>query len=227
MFFCKSPNCNLYLPPQIDNKFIPEVYNTKFLGVYLDHKLLWNIHIDYIISKISKITGIIYLSRNDLTKDALMTVYYSLIYSNIIYCISIWGNTLKKFTKQVLSAQKRAIRALSFLNRMESMSGKMMELKLLKLNNIYTYFCSLLIFRSRNSGYCNGIFSRLNHNHGTRGRTHDMIVPVIRNSLFSNSVIYNPPKIWNRLPIELKNMSNIVSFKIRLKKYLLQIQAPQ
>ena len=43
MIFSKKYNCNLYLPPKINDVYIKEVYNTKFLGLFIDHQLKWAI----------------------------------------------------------------------------------------------------------------------------------------------------------------------------------------
>lgn len=39
------------------------VFETKFLGVVIDHKLSWKQHIDYIKGKISKSVAFLYKSR--------------------------------------------------------------------------------------------------------------------------------------------------------------------
>ena len=165
------------------------------------------------------------MCRDNLNKDALMTLYYSLVYSNLIYCISIWGGTLHKHTSILFSAQKRTVRAISFMKKMDSISNKLLELKMLNLHHIYKLFCALLIFKFRNFGYCKSIYSRLHHNHATRGVNNNMIIPLARTSWFSKSVIVNPPKIWNNLPRRLKIINNLHSFKLNLKKCLLNCQA--
>ena len=49
-------NLNLYHR----DKEIKRVYSTKFLGVFIDDKLSWNHHVDYLCKTISKNIGILY-----------------------------------------------------------------------------------------------------------------------------------------------------------------------
>ena len=149
-----------------------------------------------------------------------MTVYYSLIYSNLIYCISLWGGTWIKYIDPLFKVQKRFIRAISYLRRYDSTPAKFNELGILKLNNVYLYFSSLLIFKVRHQNYCSGLFERVVHNYRTRGFLNNMLVPYSRCKTVSKSFMYNVPKIWNQLPEYLKSESNLNSFKRRLKEYL-------
>ena len=96
MFFSSHIDENLYYPPMIGEIVIPEVYSTKFLGLYIDHRLHWHIHTKNIEAKLSKICGLIYHVRENLNIESLVTLYYSLVYSTLIYCIPIWGGTWAK-----------------------------------------------------------------------------------------------------------------------------------
>jgi len=45
---------------------IAEVTNCQYLGLYIDDKLNWTYHIDYIYNKLLKFVGIFYKLRNKL-----------------------------------------------------------------------------------------------------------------------------------------------------------------
>ncbi len=78
---------------KINGQKIDNVKETMFLGVILDEHMSWKSQISHIASKISKSIGIIYKSSFYLSKSALRTLYYALIYLYIQYCIIIWGST--------------------------------------------------------------------------------------------------------------------------------------
>ena len=42
---------------------------TKYLGLYIDERLSWDVHINYVIRKISKYVPILYNIRGSLTGD--------------------------------------------------------------------------------------------------------------------------------------------------------------
>ena len=54
----------------IDMEEIEKVHVTKFLRVYIDYRLDWNIHIDHIINKVSKGISVIYRASQKLNETA-------------------------------------------------------------------------------------------------------------------------------------------------------------
>ena len=68
------------------------VHSTKFLGVTLDEKLCWNDHVTYIKGKIAKSIGLNCKAKKVFQSSTLMTLYYSLIYPYLMFCIEMWGN---------------------------------------------------------------------------------------------------------------------------------------
>ena len=95
---------------RIDNEGIFRVDYTKFLGVIIDHKLTWQRHIDYIALKISKALSVLSRLKYKFPKSSLLSLYYSLIYPQINYCIIIWGNASKIHMNKLSILQKRAVR---------------------------------------------------------------------------------------------------------------------
>ena len=81
------------------------------------------------------------------------------------------------------------------------------------------------MFKVKKFNYCDGIYRNLPPNHATRGALYNMYIPLSTSSVVSKGVICNPPKLWNELPLRLKALTTLNSFKIHLKKYLLLKQA--
>ena len=69
---------------------IEMVESTKFL-VYLDSRLAWRNHIDYIKCKISRGTGIVCKARKYLNQSILISLYYVFMYPYLNYCVDVWG----------------------------------------------------------------------------------------------------------------------------------------
>ena len=63
----------------IENHTINEVNQCKFLGVILDNNLSWKHHIQYVKSKISKVTGILYKARCNLNKCHMLSLYNTMV----------------------------------------------------------------------------------------------------------------------------------------------------
>ena len=58
----------------------------KYLGVYIDDKLSWKSHIQYVCKKISKTCGAFAKLRHCLDITTLKTVYHALVFSHLSYC---------------------------------------------------------------------------------------------------------------------------------------------
>ena len=98
---------------QIDNNVIERVKETVFLGVILDEHLSWKPHILSVSRKISKSIGIIYKSSFCLPKTSLRSLYYSLVYPYLIYCVSVWGSIYQSNLNRIIIPQKNVIRIIS------------------------------------------------------------------------------------------------------------------
>ena len=65
--------------------------SVKFLGIYLDDRLNFNDHVSYLLKKLSKTVGIMYKMSCFLPPHILRMLYFSLFYSQLNYCINVWG----------------------------------------------------------------------------------------------------------------------------------------
>jgi len=97
----------------INGSEIDLVSNTKFIGVVLDSNLKWDQHINLVKNKISKGIGIICKARKLLDQNTLVTLYYSMIYPYLIYCIEVWGNSAQVYMSSLLKLQKKTIRIIT------------------------------------------------------------------------------------------------------------------
>ena len=82
---------------------------TKFLGVYIDENISWKSHIAHVCCKISKTIGILYKSREILSKFLLKQLYFSFVQSYLQYGNAAWGSTHKTKLETLCRKQKHAI----------------------------------------------------------------------------------------------------------------------
>ena len=81
----------------------------KFLGVHIDSKLTWENHVQAICGKMSKN---IYLLRNlasCVSQKTLLTAYFGLIHSVLIYAILVWGHS--PHAASAFAVQRKAVRS--------------------------------------------------------------------------------------------------------------------
>ena len=67
----------------------------KYLGVWLDDDLKFHSHIQHLETHLAKYTGMFCRIRSYLKIDAIITLFYSFIYSKLQYGILTWGSAKK------------------------------------------------------------------------------------------------------------------------------------
>ena len=100
------------------NDEINRVKEIVFLGVVIDEHLTWIPHISNVTRKISKAVGIMYKASFCLNKRALLTLYYSLVYPYLQYCVSVWGSTYHTNLHRLILLQKKKLLELFQINRL-------------------------------------------------------------------------------------------------------------
>ena len=58
----------------IDKFPIERVLVTKFLGVLIDEKLTWKVHINFVITKIKRSMAMLFKIKDKLNQDSLLTI---------------------------------------------------------------------------------------------------------------------------------------------------------
>ena len=104
--------------------------------VVLDEHLTWKPHISHVARKIYKAVGILYKVSFFLSKLSLHTLYYSLVYLYLFYCIAVWGYIYPTNLKRLVILQKlvRIVNKDAFNTHTDPIFA---ELKLLKVDQIF------------------------------------------------------------------------------------------
>ena len=99
---------------KIGNQII-ERKNVKFPGIYIDSKLEWHDHINYINNKLNS-SLYMYAMRKIKhlpNRKHLLTLYYALMYPYLDYGITLWVSTHNSYIKTLFVKQKKAIRIIT------------------------------------------------------------------------------------------------------------------
>ena len=142
----------------------------------------------------------------------------------MIYCIPIWGNTYAIHLRPIVLAQKRAVRTMTHSARYEHTLPIFNRLKLLKIDLVYKYFSTLLMHKFIHQNYVPEVFS-VRHNQYRLRNPNNVEQQASNSTLFMKSVFYSAPSVWNSLDHTLKQITNVNTFKIRMKSYLMNEQS--
>jgi hypothetical protein len=112
----------------------------RFLGLYFDPMLNFKYHVETIISKVSRALYTLRSVKNILTKNALKSLYYSLIHCHLIYAIPIWSICNQQLKKDVFLKQKIAIRIIQGQKYNDHTEPSFKALKILPLPDLCEFF---------------------------------------------------------------------------------------
>ena len=156
-----------------------------------------------------------------LPQKSLLTLYYSLIYPYLIYCIMIWASTYLTNLRRIVTLQKRVIRIIN-KSKFDDYSSpifkslgitKFLDIRLIQLGQfMYCYLNSLLPNK----------FSHIlpthsqQHSYNTRYAA-AFCLPQCRTNIKQFSVLYQGPKLYSSLDVKITSSSSLSSFKKKLK----------
>lgn len=204
-------------PSIVMNEFeLPLESDCKYLGLIFDNKFTWGKHIDTLCSKLT--SELFLLSRYAQYQNyfLLRLIYNSMIESRLRYGIVLWGSASRKEFLRVFYLQKRAVRIIAGVRRRAPCKTFFQSLRILTLPSLYIY--EMLLFYSF-KGDSIQVGSDV-HNYNTRSR--DQHRQAIHRLQLTASLPQNMgPKLFNKLPQNIKIEYNPIRFKKLLHNYLL------
>lgn len=206
-----------------ENKNFTFVYNAEsitsqksvsFLGVHIDARLDWRVHIEKVSTKIAQYCFALKIVAERVGLQAALSAYHAFIQSRIRYGLIFWGNSCD--IDRVFILQKRCLRTIFKMNKRESCRDVFIE------NNILTVICMYILdcvlFVSKNGDLFED--STLNHKYCTRNKA-NLVSNKYNFSYLQKNVEYSIKKVFNSLPEGIRNLSGN-RFRIVLKKILCQ-----
>ncbi|GFG35620.1 hypothetical protein Cfor_02571 [Coptotermes formosanus] len=145
--FTTNNNININFHIGVDNKTLPIVPHTKVLGLIIDSSLNWKNHIAHLTTKLGKACYALQSLKPYLSTQTLVTVYYSLFHSVMVYGLLFWGNSTHSI--QIFKLQKRAIRTIMGKQKRESCRELFKELKIPPLKPQSILSLALFILRNK------------------------------------------------------------------------------
>ena len=214
----------------------------KYLGALIDSTLSWKDHIFNTTKKLSRAIGILYKLRPFVTTKIMINIYYALIYSHLVYAIEVWGSACVTHITKILTLQKRSVRLITYKDQFPSIPGPLypsaplfLKLSFLKVEDIFILQVSKFVHKCINFDIINNFdnWFKLNHevhSHSTRTtynsilleNTNNLSIPFGRTTNYGLKLIkVSGPKLWNSLPLDIRNLKSLSNFKASVKNHLL------
>ena len=221
----KSKYCKeLFL--SIADQTIENVKVQKVLGVYIDNTLSWNIQIDKVCSKLNSKIALLRRISYFLTDEMKRLFYNAYIMSVLDYCCTVWSKGNITSIKKISKIQGRVGRIILNKPPRTSTTDTLRELGWMSFNERCEFHTGVLIYKACNNlapAYISDILKfSSNETYNLRSASHnDITIPRYRTNYAKKSFCYTGAKVWNNIPIEIRNANSLSSFKTRYKKNIL------
>ena len=204
---------------------IERTQSYKYLGVTVDHKLNWKMHIEELCSALASVCGVLSKVRHYLDRKSLMLIYNSLFESRLRYAILGWGTVCEYYLSKLKILQNRAVRFITFSSFRAPVAPLYSKLKILPLSELLFHqraiFMHSLYYRSLPfalSVYC----QQPQHRYPTRyAVSKNYTLPPVSTDRGKKSIKFSGPKVWTEIPMKLKDIAFRKPFSKKLKEHIL------
>jgi hypothetical protein len=193
---------------------LKEVEFAKYLGVLIDNKLKWTNQIDAINLKLSKGNGLLAKIRHFVPNSVIRTLFFSFIHPHTDYNLLNWGMASFTSLESIANKIKKAVRIISFEDSHSP------SIPLFKKLNILPLVCSIKLRYSKFMWklYHGLLPKSLSSYFHSNART-QYSVSESRLASLEKFVLFSGPKVWNEIPIDIRNKTTLCSFSKSLSKH--------
>ena len=124
---------------ELDEQTIAARVSYKYLGIYLDRKLNFDIHIGKVVEKLSKQCGIVYKLRETLNTSHLLAYIRAFVSHIVQYGVLLFDLGKKTMLQQILLLQKKLVRIAFRLPYRSSVLGKLKDCKICTVFELHIY----------------------------------------------------------------------------------------
>ena len=213
---------------KIDRKKLVPSQNVKYLGAHIDENLSWDFHVNQLSKKLSRANGILAKLRHFAPKDTLISVYYSIFYSHVIYACPTWSLTSIENLNIIKVLQKKCLRIINFAPFNSHTNDLFINNKLLKLDDIIKTEKLKVVFDFINNNLPDELMNLFLFNsdinlHSTRNVIKKgLFLPTINTVTYGNkSLRFSASVLWNDhiKKCKCKDIKTVGHFKAHLKKH--------
>lgn len=196
---------------------IKSVSNIKYLGIYLDNHLRWDVHVKNTHKKIRGLLHKFKVLRDILKIKETIIVYKSLVESILRYGIIGWGGVAKSILEPLQRIQNQIIKIIYSKNIRYTTDILYNECKLFDIRQIYSSVLLLNQFKNKNQ------MLFISHDYHTRSNMNkNQIILKSKKTIGQRYFKYYCSKIYNILPSTLRNKKSYLLFKKSVNTWILE-----
>lgn len=203
---------------------IERVECIKYLGVMIDSRLRVEEHCNYMIKKIGKKTSFLNRLGNYVSSYTRCIIYKSIIAPHFEYCAMLLVSMNKTQLSRLQVAQNRAMRVILQCKRNTRVECMLQTLQFMSVRQKLHYNVCIFIFKILKGMLPEVLRDRLeivgeDYGRDTRQKG-NIVIQLRKRRSAQKSVFYEGVKMYNALPIEVKQCDKIEAFKRLLKEHI-------
>ena len=222
----------VFISPSLKKTVSSTETNILIEDIHIDENLSWKQHIEIMSSKISKSIGILYKSRDVLSKQCLKQLYFSFIHSYVNYANIAWASTSKSKRERLYRCQKHAAPVIYHKDRYthaSPLSNDMKVFNVFKLNIFNIFLCFMYKCKQNlNPPVFRNIFTNRTKTKYALRNKYSIQEPLCRTNFSQYCISYRGPYLWNKIVISKSltfgDSDSLQTFKCELERFLLSVE---
>lgn len=222
MVFNPFDRFNVALNVNINNTRVEFLNQIKCLGVILDSKLNFELHIDLIISRVVQSLRKIYSTNLFYPLNVRYKLAYALLMSQVLYGIEIFTSTVASNISKINRIVNSIVRFVYRVNHSEHISQYVKTFLGCSFFNFINLRCLVYFYKAMKRGFRIPLLTAFIFSRSTRNP--QIFIPRITNSFYERSFLIRVARCWNHLPIELRVFSHSNNvFRLKLLNFLFDL----
>ena len=196
------------------------VDNYQLLGVYFSSNFSFNVHFDYICKRASRLVGFISRCTKGMPHDSFLLLYKTLVLPVLLYCGSVWIPSNVSHINRIEAIQRRATRIIYHRKFQQSISypDRLKHFNIISVKD-NLYLQRLTLGYKVVNNLCPADFSDyLHHSNLNSGR---LLQWKTRSNAFYFSPFVHFTRLWNDLPLDVKDAPSVKIFRQKLFEHYL------
>lgn len=211
----------------INSTALQRVYDMKVLGVIINHDLSYATHLEKTCNTINSRISFLSRIRDSLNPKILLQIFNAIILPHFDYGDVIWGHTYHIHLKRLYQLQKTAAKTILYESYAYSGSEAINRLKWLNEELRIKFHSTVYIFKALHnltSNMTSNLFTFATTRYSSRINDNfklSLLKP--NNNFYMNSLFYNGIKCYNDLPLNIRSIEQISTFKSQVFDFFKQL----
>ena len=225
----RSADADNILNINIDDSQLQPIDSARNLGIRMDSRLDYKLHINQMVKNCYLQIRNLYYVKRFINRQCLLTLVHSMVFSRVDYCNALLVGLPNYILKKVQSVLNRAARLVFDVPPRTPTTSYLIELHWLPIKARIEFKLCLMTFKVLKYGkpvYLAELLKRppsrpgVNLRHDDDHLRLDLPRAIQQSSFSERSFSFVAPRLYNRLPLSVRQLDSVESFKTQLKTFL-------